>query len=137
MKVEVVGKETSCTLGEATATGGWLTLTAVRKTGLKKIVMTWTKINCSLYRSTVPSNLNLKITALQHLLSKVYKRILKSSRLLLQPLPSGITQGRPVHCNLQLQPVEHLMPDPCCSRKGDHKSCHDTTSGLAHARQDP
>lgn len=33
MKVEVVGKETSCTLGEATATGGWLTLTAVRKMG--------------------------------------------------------------------------------------------------------
>lgn len=33
MKVEVVGKETSCTLGEATATGGWLILTAVRKTG--------------------------------------------------------------------------------------------------------
>lgn len=33
MKVEVVGKETSCTLGEATATGGWLILTAVRKMG--------------------------------------------------------------------------------------------------------
>lgn len=33
MKVEVVGKETSCTLGEATATGGWLILTAVRKIG--------------------------------------------------------------------------------------------------------
>lgn len=31
MKVEVVGKETSCTLGKAMATGGWLTLTAVRK----------------------------------------------------------------------------------------------------------
>lgn len=40
MKVEVVGKDTSCTLGEATATGGWLTLTAVRKMGRreKKVV---------------------------------------------------------------------------------------------------
>lgn len=36
MKVEVVGKETSCTLGEATATGGWLILTAVRKMEGKK-----------------------------------------------------------------------------------------------------
>lgn len=44
MKVEVVGKETSCTLGEATATGGWLILIAVRKIGLKKIVRTWAKI---------------------------------------------------------------------------------------------
>lgn len=31
MNVEVVGKETSCTWGEAMATGSWLTLTAVRK----------------------------------------------------------------------------------------------------------
>lgn len=72
---------------------------------------------------------------LQSFLDKGQRRLLKSSALRQQSSAAATfiwyNLDRPVHCNLQLQPVQCLLADPSFSGERDHRRCHDAFSGLA------